>query len=743
LSFFEETTPVAAQQQAAPAGTPLVDAAALLRQLFAKLLAPPPRLTVTEWAERHRVLSAKDSAEPGPYRAARTPYVREPMDALGVESTVEQVVLQWGAQTSKTTVGSTWLGYLIDVAPGALMVVQPTTDTAKRYSRQRLAPMFEESARLRELVHENRSRDEAATVALKEFRGGFLAIAGANSAAGLRSMPVRHLFLDEVDAYPSDVDGEGDPVALAVARQSTFARRKRLMTSTPTTKGASRIEELFAATDRCRYHVPCPHCDAMQPLEWTADKDASHGLRWERDADGRALPHTAHYVCRECGGRIDEHHKPAMLAQGAWVAENPGAGGGRVRGFHLSSLYSPLGWLSWSELAAEWERAVAASREGDHTLMRVFVNTRLASTFEVGGDGADDHQLRRRAGDWPLRTVLPGLLVTTAGVDVQADRLEAFLWAWGPGMQRQLVDRAVLWGDPSSPETDRGSPWAALTEYLQTPVLHASGYPVPLLATAIDTGGHHTQAVYAYCRVNASRKVLAVKGASLPGRPIIGKPGQVDVDVRGQRVKRGVKLWPVGADSAKAEIMARLRVEQPGPGYVHLSRSLPAEVFEQLTSEKLVTRYVRGRQRLEWVKPAGRRNEALDCAVYALAAAHWLHMDRWVAGDWSKWRRRVAPDEEAAGGDDDAGVRARAAAPVATEPRPARPARPPRPPAPAAAPVVPAVPGAQAPGAQAPGAAAPLPVRVIRGRIHLVGGRFGSGDGQAEPGPGSLAGPWP
>ena len=618
----------------------LLDADVLVGDLWRQYLAPPPRLSVTDWAERHRILSGKDSAEPGPYRAARTPYAREPMDCLSQHSSVEEVILQWGAQTSKTTIGSNWLGYLADTNPGPVMIVQPTIDMAKRYSRQRLVPMIEESPRLRERVKDNRSRDEANTTLLKEFPGGFLAVAGANSAAGLRSMPVRDLFLDEIDGYPLDVDGEGDPIALAEARQSTFSRRKRLKTSTPTTKGFSRIETAYLASDRSRYHVPCPHCGTRQALEWGADKP--HGIKWHRHPDtGAAMPETVRYVCAHCGSEIREHHKPAMLAAGAWVAERPGAAGGRVRGFHLSSLYSPLGWLGWAELVIEWERANAAARTGDITLLRAFVNTRLAETFEEQGDRADEHALRKRAEDIPLRTVTWGHYVMTLGADVQGDRIEGYLWAWGRGMERQLVDRAVWYGDPAIPEGEPGSPWTALTEYRRTPVLHASGKTVPLLAAMIDSGGHHTQAVYDYARRHQHAHVYPCKGSSVGGRAILGKPTPQDVTWRGAKQKHGVKLWPIGTDTAKAEIYGRLRLAEPGPGYVHLSRHLPPEVYEQLTSERLVTRYVKGRPRLEWVKPAGRRNEALDCAVYALAAALFAGIDRWKEGDWAKWQGRV------------------------------------------------------------------------------------------------------
>jgi phage terminase large subunit GpA-like protein len=617
----------------------LADADDLIRAVLREFLAPPPILTVTEWAERYRVLSAKDSSEPGPYSAARTPYAREPMDCLSQTSPVEEVVLMWGAQTSKTTVGSNWLGYLVDTNPGPVMIVQPTIDLAKRYSRQRLAPMIEESPVLRRKVRENRSRDDANTTLLKEFAGGFMAVAGANSAAGLRSMPVRDLFLDEIDGYPMDVDGEGDPIGLAEARQTTFARRKRLKTSTPTTRDFSRIESAYLGSDRCRFQVPCPHCGEMQALEWGADQP--HGLKWDTGADGTPVPDSVRYVCRVNGCEIREHHKPAMLAGGRWVAEAPGAQYGRVRGFHLSSLYSPLGWLPWAALASEWVKALQAMRAGDPSLLRVFVNTRLAETFEEQGDRADQSQLRKRAGDWPLRTVRPGLVVMTAGVDVQGDRLEVYLWAWGRGMERQLVDRQIIYGDPAVPETEAGSPWATLTEYRRTPVLAASGRPVPLLAVGIDSGGHHTQAVYAYAREHQHAGVFALKGQSVAGKAIIGKPTDQDINWRGVKSKRGVKLWPVGSDTAKAEIYGRLRIGEPGPGYVHLSKHMPDEVTDQLTAERLVTKYIKGHPKLEWVKPSGRRNEALDCAVYALAGAIKVGIDRWREGDWARWSAAV------------------------------------------------------------------------------------------------------
>jgi phage terminase large subunit GpA-like protein len=614
----------------------------LVAELLREFMAPPPVLTVTEWAEQHRRLAGTESAEPGPYRVSRTPYAREPQDCMSARSPVEEVVLMWAAQTSKTTVLLNCLGAAIGTNPGPIMIVWPTNTVAKRNSRQRVAPLLSESEQLAGKVAANRSRDKANTTLLKEFDGGILVIAGANSAADLRSTPVRDLYLDEVDNFPLDVDGEGDPSKLAEARQTTFARRKRLRSSTPTTKDFSRIEAAFDGSDRCRYHVPCPHCGTFQALEFGADK--AHGLKWDKGADGAPLIATVRYVCAAGGCEIREHEKARMLAAGVWIAENPGAQNGKVRGFHLSGLYSPLGWLSWRQIAVEWHEAMQAVAHGDITLLRVFVNTRLAETFEEQGDRVAVHELQKRAErDLALRQVHPACFVCTAGVDVQGDRLEAYVWAWGRGMERQIVDRAVFHGDPSRPENEPGSPWAALSEYRRTPILHTSGQESPLLAVFVDSGGHHTQAVYHYARAHQHAHVYAVKGASISGKALLGKPTMQEVNWLGQHLKRGVKLWPIGTDSAKAEIYGRLRLTQPGPGYVHVSRLMPTEVFEQLTSERLVTTYIKGRPKLKWMKPPGKRNEALDCAVYALAAAHYVGIDRWQEGDWSRWEERVAP----------------------------------------------------------------------------------------------------
>lgn len=610
----------------------LRDAEELIRRAAREGLAPERDLKLSEWAEEYRVLPSKTSSEPGAWRNARTPYLIEPMDCLSSGSPAEVVVLMFGTQTGKTETGNNWMGYVIHQAPAPMMSVQPTLNLAKRFSKHRLSSMIDEMPILRERVAEKRSRDSANTTLMKDFPGGILVIAGANSAADLRSMPCKYIFADEIDAYPFDVDGEGDPLALASKRAANFPRRKKLLTSTPTTKGFSRIEQALEQTDLRRYHVPCPHCQELQVLVWA-------NVRWDKEPDHR--PETAHYVCAHCGGIIEEGSKTWMLANGRWIPQFPGRGEGRQVGYHLSTLYSPLGWESWASLVRQFLEAKHALDTGDDTKMKTFVNTCLAETWEEQGDQVKHGDIAARAEDYALRTVPPGGLVLTMSVDVQSNRLEYKIKAWGRFEESWTVDYAVLWGDPA--QTGEGSVWEELARVITTPIRHANGRELRIMATAVDSGGHHTHEVYQFARKHRGANVFAVKGLSVSGRPVLGKPTPVDVNARGEKLKKGALLWLIGTDTAKALIYGRLKVTEAGPGCMHFSRELPAEYYEQLTAERLVTRYVKGRPRLEWIKPAGRRNEALDLEVYALAAAHKLQLNRYRAADWDALEQRVQP----------------------------------------------------------------------------------------------------
>jgi phage terminase large subunit GpA-like protein len=626
-----------------------VDAWRLIDRLFATHLSLPALMSVDEWADAHRILPRETSSEPGPWRTDRTPYMRQILRDLSDASDAAEVVLMCGTQLSKSESGLNWAGYVIDHVPGPMMVIQPTVDLAKRYSKQRIAPMIRACPVLGGKVRESRSRDSGNTTLLKEFPGGLVVITGANSAAGLASMPCRYIHADEVDDYPLDVDGQGEPLQIATARQDTFARRKLLVTSSPKrAKGASLIEARYESGTRCRYQVPCPHCGHFQELVWAGEEDKP-GLRF-RDDDAS----TAAYVCAGCGAEIEEHHKTAMLAGGVWVAEQPDAA---VRSYHLSSLYSPLGWFSWQRLVAEYIVARASAARGDPQPYKTWVNTRLAQTWREEGARLEEHTLRERAGTRRLRTVPEACLVLTAGVDVQDNRLEVFVWGWGPGEECGIVDVQQIWGDPVQTErTPGGQPtvWDRLDALFETRYRHAGGNTLAVEAAAIDTGGHCTHAVYAYCRarqavrVRASglewvRRTYAIKGQDRPGLQVKGKSSPVDVNWAGTVIKGGVKLWMVGVTAAKDWWHAHLKVRIEGPGFVHLAADLPDEWYQQMTAEQRVqARTARGTRHV-WVKESGKRNEAWDGGVYALFAAHALDLHRFTDAMWRRLRDRVAP----------------------------------------------------------------------------------------------------
>jgi phage terminase large subunit GpA-like protein len=559
-------------------------------------LRPEQPLTVSEWADAHRRLSSKASAEPGPWRTSRTPYLREPMDCLSSSSLVQRVVMMFAAQTGKTEAGSNWLGYVIDHAPGPMLCVQPTVEMAKRLSKQRLESMITETPVLAEKIAPARARDSGNTMFSKEFPGGIMLLTGANSATGLRSAPCRYLFADEVDAFPSDVDGEGDPVALAERRTTTFARRKILLTSTPTVKDFSRIEAEYLRSDQRRFYVPCPSCGGMQWLQWPR-------LKWDAKRPG-----DVRYECEHCGERFEELHKPAMLRGGEWRATAPADG--RTAGFQLSGLYSPLGWCSWEQLVDDFLRAKA-----DAPALKAFVNTRLAETWEedYAASVSADGLLAKRL-DYPTGKCPDGVVLLTCGVDVQDNRLAVSVWGWGDGETGWLVWHQELMGDPTQTEV-----WAQLDQVLATEWDAAGGRVLQVAQMAVDSGGHCTHEVYAYVRDRVRQGVVAIKGSSRRNSPAVGKGSKVDVNWRGRVIKRGVTLYQLGTDTIKTTLFGRLRHNE-GAGGLFFGQAADAEYFKQLTSERQALRYHRGFPIREWVKKAGDRNEALDCAVYGYAA---------------------------------------------------------------------------------------------------------------------------
>lgn len=553
-------------------------------------LLPPPRLTVSEWADRHRVLD-NTSPEPGPWRTDRTPYLREIMDSLSPSEACERVVFVKAAQVGGTEALLNFCGYLMAHAPAPILLVQPTVEMAKRFSKQRLDSLIESTPVLRGKVKDPRSRDSGNTVLMKEFAGGVLILTGANSAVGLRSLPAKYVLADELDAWPADADGEGDPFTLACKRTVAFGtQRKIFAVSTPTIEGLSRIEALWNQSDQRYYQVPCLRCGHYQKLVWAQ-------LRWP---EGR--PEEARYHCEACEHPHENWQKTEMLARGRWRAT--AAGDGRTRGYHLSALYAPVGWPSWPDLAREFVEAKRARET-----LQVFVNTVLGETWrdEAAVPLEADALYGRRE---PFAAEAPaGVSLITAGADVQADRIECEVVGWGAGEESWSLGYFVIHGDTGQPEV-----WSDLDRLLARQWKHESGLLLPVSAACVDAG-FETATVTEFCSQRRGRRVFAVKGSSGFGKPIWPRRATSGGRHRGE-------IFLIGADTAKERVYSRLRVEHPGPGYCHFPIDRGRDWFEMLVSERIIVE--RGERKFS--KPAGVRNEALDARAYATAALFSLYM---------------------------------------------------------------------------------------------------------------------
>jgi phage terminase large subunit GpA-like protein len=550
-------------------------------------------MTVDTWADTYLTLPNETSAERGPYRTSRTPYVIEPMRELSSLSPTRRVVAQWGAQTGKTTLGLAWIGYTMHLTPCAMMFVMPTIDMAEDASKERIAPLIEHVPVLAERALANKSRNSDSTIRRKKFHGGFLKISGANSAVSLRSTPIKNLFLDEIDAYPDDVDGEGSPIKLAEKRAATFRRGKKLYTSTPGLKDHSAIEKLMLQSDQRRYFVPCPHCGHFDTMRW-------ENIDYRNDD-----PETVTLLCVKCGVLIEEGWKTQMLDRGEW---RPTAkGDGRTVGFHLNALYSPLGMFSWKDAVYDWLQA-----RKDPSQLKTFINTVLAETYEDRADTVEPEAIFARRETYAAE-VPDGVGAIVASVDVQSDRLEYQVKGYGAGEESWLLEWGAVPGDPT-----QGQVWLDLDARLTGTWEHASGRKLRVECVAVDSA-YKPDRVYEFCKARAHRRVFAVIGTKEWGKPLLGRP-------RARNSYR-TRVYPLCVNAGKETVHSRLRIAKPGIGYMHLPEGIDREYVDQLTGEKLLRQVVKtagGRHVVtKWSKIRD-RNEALDLEVYCLAALHIL-----------------------------------------------------------------------------------------------------------------------
>lgn len=579
---------------------------------FADSVMPPPRLTVSQSAELYRIMSS-DSPEPGPWLTSRTPYAREPMDALAASDPSERVVLMWGAQLAKSEIALNWLLDTILNDPCTFLMVQPTDATAARFSKKRVAKMIANCPALFARVREAKGRDGGNTIQDKDFDGGSFSIVGSNAPANLASLSIRKAAIDETDRCATDAGGEGDSTELVDQRLSNHPDAKLLLMSTPVLRGHSRIESAYEESDQRKFYVPCAHCDHMQVLSFER-------LRWP---DGK--PDLVGYHCEKCDGRMVEAHKPRMLARGEWRARFPERK--RTKGYWLSQLYSP--WVTWSKVARKY---IEAKR--DPSLMQVFHNTRLAKSWDVHAETRVAHQdLIVLRIDLPMHDGAPivpaQVAVLTCGVDVQHNRLEVVVYGWGPGESCWHIDQVIIHGDPSGDQV-----WLDLDAYLQREWISEVGEVLTLAATCVDTS-YLTQRVYDFVRVRGHRSIFGVKGArGGEGRRVWPKKPS-----RSSYMK--TEFYLVGADTAKAHLYARLKASVAvaksngiGSGLVKIAAHVGDESYlEQLVSEVPTVKPIHGHPRVIWELPEHKRNEALDCAVYGYAALHaWKAKGRRLPG---------------------------------------------------------------------------------------------------------------
>lgn len=579
--------------------------------------APPEDLTVDEWADRRRVLPRSTSAEAGPWRTERTPYLREPMRAF-TDPAVRTVAMVAASQVGKTEVELNALGYIIDQDPGGVLYVHPSLSDARDFSTSRIAPLIKESPALAAKVRPVKGgRGESSTVLRRTFPGGILIIAGSNVASSLASNPMRYVIGDEIDRWAASAGDEGDPWKLAEARTRTFYNAKLLAVSTPTVKGASRIDDLYQQGTRERWRHQCPHCGGWHEIVFD-------DVRFEpvrREEGGRAVWEVAgevEWACPGCGALSPER---AMRAQPArWEAEAPGAlAATRTRSFWLSAFASP--WAEWGQIAADFLNA-----KDDPQKLKVVYNTQLGQLWEDRGDlETEDEMLARREDYGELPDGSPveapeGVLVITVGVDTQDDRLEYEVVGHGRWGETWGIEKGVIAGDPG---TD--APWERLDGVVARLYRLSDGRRLRPSLTCVDSGGHRTQHVYEQCRRRWSRRVVAIKGKGGESVPFTGVPTKVAIRDR----RTWTWLYTVGVDAGKSDIMSSLKVQSPGPRYSHFPDRLQAgydhAFFSGLLSERLVAKRSGG---WAWEKlPGHKRNEALDCRNYALAALSILNPD--------------------------------------------------------------------------------------------------------------------
>ena len=576
-------------------------------EAFLEAFKPRTKLTGSEWADVYRYIAPGTSPEPGEWRTSRVPYLREPMDSMTDRHT-EYVVMCCSSQVGKSEALLNVMGFYVDQEPAPQLMLQPTLEAAENFSKERIDPTFRYSPGLRDKLEDGKdgrgsSRKSSTTIRMKHYPGGYLALVGSNSPAGLASRPIRVLLCDEIDRYSATK--EGDPLKLAIQRTTNFHNRKIVMVSTPTIKGASPIEAWYLKSDQRQYFVRCPHCGDEHVWKW-------ENVKWDKDENENVMPLTARIECPKCGEVERGAYKPNpdVLLNGRWKATNPES---RIKGYHLNSLYSP-----WVNLYALVEEFATATKNRDKAGLMEFINLKLGEPWDEHSGEQDiwEYLFKRREYYESIQHLPEGVLVLTAGVDVQHDRLEVTLYGWGFGKESWAIEHRKIWGSPDREET-----WQQLDGFLTIPRVLKNGVQIPVSCTLVDSGdGTYTAHVYRYTKARERMGVFSIKGRGGKAVPFINTPTKSNTEA--------AMLFSLGVDAGKSLVMTRLRIETEGAGYVHFPRQgecgFTEEFFQQLTAEVYEQKFDKGMITSKWIK-IRERNEALDCFVYATAGIELLN----------------------------------------------------------------------------------------------------------------------
>ncbi len=553
---------------------------------------PPPDLTITQWADNFRRIPPEAAAEPGNWNTNRAPYQRAMMDAIS-DDRYERIVMMTAAQIGKTEIILNTLGYYIDKEPSPILLINPTLEMGESFSKDRLAPMLRDTPCLNGKVKDPRTRDSGNTLLHKKFPGGHITIAGANSPAGLASRPIRILLCDEVDRYPFSAGTEGDPLSLAIKRTANFWNRKIVMVSTPTLKGASRIEKAYEDSTRDVWELPCPECGKYQPLRW-------QNIRYK----GLKEPVMR---CEHCGNDFRELTWKNGQSRGRWHAENPES---KIKGFHVNAFASP--WVSWKSLCESYEEAERIGPEN----VKVWINTVLGIPYEDKSDEVDTHSMLEHRIEYGAE--LPDdVILLTCGIDTQDDRLELEVVGWGMNNKTWGIEYKVIYGSPEDKTT-----WDALDAYITRTFKYSDGTGLNIAITCIDSAGHYTDEVYKYCKTRLKQRIFPIIGRGAYGKPAVSNPS------RSNRYR--IPLFTLGVSTIKGVLFGRLGVEKHTAGYCYF----PADIrgydeiyFKGLMSERMLIKRDKGQTKITWEAVPHARNEPLDCRVYAIGAFEILNPD--------------------------------------------------------------------------------------------------------------------